>query len=157
LLEYSEWRIENMVKKSRKPRFRFLEHTADAKFQAFGNTIEEAFANAAIAMVSLMWDPETIQLQKKHLAKVDGKDLQQLLVHFLEEILYILDSKKFLLGAVKIDCIAKDKKNYILTASFRGDSYSEEYTTFGEVKAVTYNEMKIESGDQYVVQVVVDI
>ena len=27
-------------------RFRYLEHTADAKFQAFGATLEEAFAEA---------------------------------------------------------------------------------------------------------------
>ncbi|MGB2763781.1 MAG: archease, partial [Candidatus Aminicenantaceae bacterium] len=30
-------------------RYRFLEHTSDAKFQAFGNTLEEAFCNAALA------------------------------------------------------------------------------------------------------------
>ena len=157
MAEYLGIQVKDMTQKSKKARFRFLEHTADAKFQAFGNTLEEAFSNAAIAMVSLMWDPDSIQIQKRHAIKVEGKDLAQLLVHFLEEILYILDSKNFLLGAVKIDGIAKDRKNYTLKASFQGDSYSEEYTTFGEVKAVTYNEMKIESGDQYLVQVVVDI
>jgi SHS2 domain-containing protein len=35
-------------------RYRFLRHTADAKFQAFGTTLEEAFINAALATASLM-------------------------------------------------------------------------------------------------------
>ena len=42
-------------------KFKYLQHTADAKFQAFGKTLEEAFCNAALAMVSLMWDPEKIE------------------------------------------------------------------------------------------------
>jgi SHS2 domain-containing protein len=31
-------------------KFKFLEHTADIKFQAFGKTKEEAFKNSAFAM-----------------------------------------------------------------------------------------------------------
>jgi len=37
-------------------RYRILPHTADGKFRAFGATREEAFANAALAAASLMWD-----------------------------------------------------------------------------------------------------
>jgi len=37
-------------------KYRILPHTADAKFQAFGASLEEAFANAALATASLMWD-----------------------------------------------------------------------------------------------------
>ena len=33
-------------------RYKFLAHTADAKFQAFGETLEEAFGNAALATAS---------------------------------------------------------------------------------------------------------
>jgi len=47
-------------------RYRFLEHTADAKFQAFGKTLEDAFCNAALATASLMWDWEEIEQNVKH-------------------------------------------------------------------------------------------
>jgi len=47
-------------------RYRFLEHTADAKFQAFGKTLEEAFSNAALATASLMWDWEEIEQNVEH-------------------------------------------------------------------------------------------
>ena len=42
-------------------KYKFLEHTADAKFQAFGATLEEAFSNAALAMFSVMTEPEKIK------------------------------------------------------------------------------------------------
>lgn len=65
-------------------RYRFLKHTADAKFQAFGRTLEEAFSNTAIAMVSLMWDWEKIEKREIIQVEAEGKDLKQLLVIFLE-------------------------------------------------------------------------
>ena len=77
-------------------RYRFLAHTADAKFQAYGDTLEEAFSNAALAVASLMWDWEKIKKKIEHQVEVQGKDLKQLLSAFLEEIIYLFDSKMFL-------------------------------------------------------------
>ena len=42
-------------------KYKFLEHKADAKFQAFGKSLEEAFSNAALAMTSIMTDPKKIK------------------------------------------------------------------------------------------------
>ncbi len=138
-------------------RYRFLPHTADAKFQAFGKTLEESFVNAALATASLMWDWELIDKTKEHRVKVEGKDLQQLLFSFLEEIIYLLESKMFLLGAVDEVLIEKKGKGYTLVALFRGDQYSEKHNIFGDVKAITYNEMDIKKNDRFVLQVVVDL
>jgi SHS2 domain-containing protein len=83
-------------------KYQFLEHTADAKFQAFGQSLEEAFSNAAYATVSLMWDRGKIARKIQKPIKVQGRDLEQLLVNFLEEILYLLDSQMFLLHEMEI-------------------------------------------------------
>jgi SHS2 domain-containing protein len=34
-------------------RYRILEHAADGKFRAFGETLEKAFGNAALVVVDL--------------------------------------------------------------------------------------------------------
>jgi SHS2 domain-containing protein len=138
-------------------RYRFLDHTADAKFQAFGNTLEEAFCNAALATASLMWDWEKIEKKVEHQVEVQGKDLKQLLYSFLEEIVYLLDSRSFLMGVP--ERIRLDKKGdlYTLKALFKGDEYSETYEIHGDVKAITYDEMEIVEGDRFMIQVVVDI
>ena len=138
-------------------RYRFLLHTADAKFQAFGTTLEEAFINAALATASLMWDWEKIEKKIEHRIEVKGKDLMQLLSSFLEEIIYLLDSKMFLLGFPENLRIEKKGRLHVLNAIFKGDEYSDKYKIHGDVKAITYNEMEIEQNAPFMVQVVVDV
>lgn len=138
-------------------RYRFLEHTADAKFQAFGKTREDAFCNAALATASLMWDWETIEQNVEFQVEIKGKDLKQLLCSFLEEIIYLLDSKSFLLGFPDNIKIEEEESKYTLKALFRGDNYNKKYKIHGDVKAITYNEMEIESNDRFMVQVVADV
>ena len=82
-------------------KYRYLDHPADAKFQAFGLDLDEAFQNAALATAGLMWDVYRIALKKTQAIEVAGIDLKQLLMGFLEEILYLLDTRRFLLGAVE--------------------------------------------------------
>ncbi len=139
------------------PKYKFLKHTADAKFQAFGKTLEEAFSSAALATVSLMWDWKIIENKLKLEFEVRGKDLEQLLVNFLEEILYLWDSQMFLVGKVeKIEIMSRDER-YFLRARFSGDKYSDKYKIYGNVKAITYNEMEIKKNDHFMIQVVVDV
>jgi len=138
-------------------RFRFLEHTADAKFQAYGRTLEEAFANAALATASLMWDPGSIARQIQVPVRARGRDLEQLLVGFLEEILYLVESRFFLLASAEALKIEEGGAECALEAVFWGDANSEKYATHGSVKAITYNEMKIVKNGGYTIQVVVDV
>ena len=138
-------------------KFRFLEHTADAKFQAFGPTLEEAFANAALATASLMWNPGSIARRIQGPVHARGRDLEQLLVRFLEEILYLVESRFFLLASAEALKIEQRGGKYALEAVFWGDANSEKYETHGGVKAITYNEMKILKNDGYTIQVVVDV
>ena len=134
-------------------KYKFLEHTADAKFVAYGKNIEEAFSNAALAMVSIITDTEKVKSKEKHEIKVQGKDEKALLYNFLEEILFFLDAKHFLLHKVeKIEI-----KNNKLIAVVSGDSV-QNYKTSGDIKAVTYNDMEIKKIKEKVsVQVVVDL
>ncbi|MBN2112148.1 archease [Candidatus Woesearchaeota archaeon] len=139
-------------------KFEFLEHTADAKFRAYGKSFEQAFANAAYAMVSLMYDSEMIAALKIEKIEVHGKDMEQLLYAFLEEILFLQDSKQFVahefVRPVKIT--GTTGKKLKLSAEIIGDRIKKEYSVRPVVKAVTYNEMKISEKPVYV-QVVVDI
>jgi SHS2 domain-containing protein len=138
-------------------RYEFVAHTADAKFRAFGRTLEEAFSNAALATASLMWDWKKVEKGAKREIKVEGKDLKQLLCSFLEEIIYLMDSEMFLLSSVDEMKIKKKGNQYNLEALFKGDKYSDKYTIFGEVKAITYNEMRIKEDRRVTLQVVVDV
>lgn len=138
-------------------KFRFLEHTADAKFLAFGRTLEEAFANAALATVSLMWDPAAVEKTLAHEVCVQGRDLEQLLVRFLSEAIYLVETRSFLLASVNEVTIERAGEGFELRAVFQGDDRPGRYAVSGHVKAVTYNEMRIDQGCPVSVQVVLDV
>ncbi len=138
-------------------RYRILPHTADGKFQAFGLTLEEAFSNAALATASFMWDWSGVEPRVRYPVRVRGGDLPQLLVKFLGEVIYLLEMKSFLLGGVDGLTINRSGGRFELVADFWGDEASGGYDIHGDVKAVTYNEMKIEECGGFTIQVVVDM
>jgi SHS2 domain-containing protein len=138
-------------------RYRILPHTADGKFQAFGRTLEEAFGNAALATASLMWDWTKVEPRVRHFVHVRGIDREQLLVKFLGETIYLFETKQFLLGKVDGLRIRPEFEGVSLDALLGGDTISARYELYGEVKAVTYNDLKIEECDGFTVQVVVDM
>ncbi len=160
-------------------KFKFLEHTADMKFQAFGKTLEEAFSNSALAMFNAMHDGK-IKAKIKKKISVKGEDLENLLYNFLEELLFLLDSENFVLSGIADISIAditskagknkpaseiskdnykdsRQKGDYRLVAEVLGDD-AKNYKFNLDVKAITYNEMFVKKEkNKYTIQVVVDV
>jgi SHS2 domain-containing protein len=136
--------------------YKFLPHTADAKFQAFGKSMDEAFSSAALAMTSIMVDHEAVKPAMDEEIAVEGSDLKALLYNFLEELLFLFETKGFLLHDMKGLTILKNGQ-YSLKATASGDMNLDQYEMMGEVKAITYNEMEITEGETVTLQVVVDL
>ena len=139
-------------------KYKFLEHTADTKFQAFGKTLEESFSNAAIAMFEVLLETKKVEKKLIKEIKVEAQDKEGLLYKWLEELLFLLDTEFFVLHNVKSMAIKQEGEKYSLTAEIEGDTYKDEYGMHGSVKAVTYNEMFVkEKEGGTIVQVVLDI
>jgi SHS2 domain-containing protein len=135
----------------------FLPHTADAKFRAYGKTLEEAFRNSARAMFALITDIEKVKGKKKVAVRVKAKRRDSLLFDFLDRLLFLLDTKGLLLHDVEDVKIREEKGVLVLTGTVVGDHYKR-YETHGDVKAVTYSDMAIkEEKGGWACQVVVDL
>lgn len=134
-------------------RYKFLEHTADIKFIAFGSSLEGAFENSAIAMFKAMYnDKVKTKIKKKIMVK--GNNLESLLYNFLEELLFLLDSTNFFASKLKVKI---DKSKMLLESVVFGDNASN-YKISLQVKAVTYNEMIIKKiKGKWMCQVVLDV
>jgi SHS2 domain-containing protein len=117
-------------------KFRFLEHTADIKFQAFGKNIEKVFENSALALKESICGEIKVEEKIKKSVNIKRKDFESLLYSFLEEILFLFDAEDFLISKISQIKIGK----YNLKATIIGDKASE-YEFTNPVKAVTYNEM----------------
>lgn len=132
---------------------KFLKHTADIKFLAFGKTIEKAFENSALALKESICGKRKIRNKKKIKIKISGKDLESLLYKFLEEIIYLLEAENFLISKIGKLKIKKNKLN----GEIFGDIASD-YNLTNKVKAVTYNDMFVEEKNKkWVTQVVLDV
>jgi len=136
----------------------YLSHTADAKFRAFGASLEEAFKNAAYAMTDIIIDQKKIKSVLMQKISIKSEDEKSLLYDFLEKLLILIDTKRFLLAKVSKLNIEKTSKGFSLAAELSGDNHPENYETKTTIKAVTYQEMEIiRKKGNVILQVVVDI
>lgn len=138
--------------------YEYLEHTADAKFRAYGTTLEKAFQNAAVAMFNVMINTDTISDKVSEKIELTSEDLDGLLVDWLAELLYLFEVEQIVFGNFKVNAITEKDGNYSLSALAYGEPLDLSHHNFDtEIKAVTYNSLEVEkTADSWVVQVVVD-
>jgi SHS2 domain-containing protein len=137
--------------------FEFLDHTADVKFRSYGKNFEEALENAGKATIQVITDIKKIKVTQKKQIKIDSKTKESLVYDFLEELIYLIDTEGFLAKEIKKIKIQKTKDRYILTADLAGDN-AKSYDIHTQIKAVTYNDMKIEETKNHcMIQIVHDI
>lgn len=135
-------------------KYKYLKHTADAKFIAFGRDIEEVFANSTLAMSNILGETSKVKETKEHKIKLKARNYERLLFDFLEELVFLLDTENFFLHKVKKIRISE---TFVLEAVVVGDN-SKNYDLKSDIKAVTYSDMKIEKTKKgYEATVVVDI
>ena len=122
------------------PRFEVFEHTADAGIIAHGADLRELFANAALGLFSLMVETGGVRQTEVRDIDVEGRDPETLLVHWLTELLYHLDTEEMLFSRFEITALSE--------SSLRARAYGERIDRerhdlrFG-VKAVTRHMLEI--------------
>lgn len=137
--------------------YHFLDHTADVKFAAEAETLEDTFIESSKALSEAICGNITILEQETKNLEVQGTNLENLLYKFLEEFLVLLDSEDFLLSTVT--SLTIDKETFKLTATITGDK-ADHYKFTNDVKAVTYSEMFVKFNEEknvWQAQVVLDV
>ena len=137
--------------------FRFLEHTSDVYIEATGETLEEAFVQAAYALFETMTDLKSIEAQEKCQIKVDSEDLNALLFDLIDQFLYLFDVDGLIFSKFEFQ-IKKDKK-FELIANCWGEKFDpQKHPPRTEIKAPTYSLMEIiQEPANVTVRFVVDI
>ena len=135
--------------------YRIIEHTADTGFEVRGNTKEHLFETAAQAFFHIMWQIETAKKIKPETLEITGSDLEELLVNFLEEFLYLYDAKSQVCTQIQIEEMT-DKK-IRATAWLQKFNADRDQELLG-VKAVTYHQLFIgKKNDTWLARVFLDI
>jgi SHS2 domain-containing protein len=142
-----------------KKRFKFLEHTADAYIEAYGETLEEAFENAAAAMTDVMTKLETVEAQTEENFMVKAQDEPALLYSWLEELLLEFELKGKLYSRFEVSGIEETSEGFRLHAKAWGEKYDpKKHPTKVGIKAATYHLMEIlKEPDGVTVRFILDI
>lgn len=127
-----------------KKRFEFLEHTADAYIAAYGESLEEAFENAALATFEVMTEPDKIKPKVEEIVELEAHDESALLYSWLEEFLIRFDTTGNLYSRFKVLNIEETPSGLKLRAKAWGEPYDpERHPSKVGIKAVTYHRMEI--------------
>ena len=121
-------------------RFESIDHPSDIGIIAYGKSISELFENAAFGMFSLMTDPKKVAGKTEFEVEAAADDIESLLVNWLNELLFLEDTKHVLFGSFKIKGIS-DKE-------IKGEALGEKidvsrHKISRSIKAATYNQLKI--------------
>lgn len=127
--------------------YRFLEHISDILVEVWGETLEEAFCQAARALFDSMVEISRVERKITEKIKAEGFDLESLLYDWLEKLLVTHEIKNLVFSDFKVK-IERIGENYVLEALAYGEEYDiNKHTSKVAVKAVTYHEMSVERED----------
>jgi len=125
--------------------YRFLEHVTDAFVEAWGETIEEAFSQAGLALFDTMLDVNSVRAKTSEEIQTVGHDEKELLYDYLEELLLLFEVKQLALGNFTVSSITRTQGEFRLKGKAGGEPYDRtRHDGKVEVKGVTYHLMEIE-------------
>ena len=134
-------------------KFEFIEHTADVGLIAYGETLAEAFANAAYGMFSIIAELDAVQEIESRRVEIIEEDLEGLLFEWLNSLIYLFDVEMILFK--RFDII--DLDGCRLKAVCHGEKYDpSRHQLKTGVKSATYHMLEVD-GDRNQVQVIFDI
>ncbi len=135
--------------------FEYIDISGDAGVRASGDTLAEAFVNAALGMYSLITDLDKVGEGKQLRTSAESHSQESLLVAWLNELVFQFDTYGFIGKKINIEELSDTK----IVAVLSGEDFDpERHEQRLLIKAATYHDLKIEKGDgKWQIEVIFDI
>ncbi len=136
-------------------RFKIVGTTADVAIVAYGESLQKLFIHAAEGLITLLTNPKQINKNQKKEIKLHGSDLENLMVKWLSEILYLFEVKEFL-GK---NFIIHSLDNKFLHSEVIGENFdSKKHSIHTEIKAITYHQLNLKrQKGQWMAKIIFDL
>ncbi len=136
------------------PEFEIIDHTADVGIIAHGESVEDLFVNAARGMFSLITDLDTVVELTSQEITVEAPDQEELLVTWLNELLYLFDAENLVFSRFEIGNLGKER----LKAMVYGEEFDPaRHSLKSYVKAATYHMLNLQRQDGFKAQIILDV
>ena len=138
--------------------YKFVDHTADIAAEISGSSLEELFAAGADAWLDSIVDEIKIEADDLLEIELSSSSKEELLITFLNELNYLLITKKWLYLSIQSIKIFNDSDGCELSAELKGIKVKTDIHLKQEIKSVTYHQVDIvEANGNYSTLVVFDI
>jgi SHS2 domain-containing protein len=122
-------------------RYRLIEHTADIGLTARGDTLAEAFANAAYGMFAIMAGLRNVRETDSRTVEFKDTSPEMLLITWLNWLLYVVDVEHFLFRRFEVTLTGDNG----LKAVCYGEHYDPSRHKFKRgIKAATYYLLRVD-------------
>lgn len=134
--------------------FETFEHQADIGIRGFGATREEAFANAAVALYSVMVDISRVEQKEFRGVNVSADDQEQLLVEWLNALLAVSDIERMVFSRFEV----RIEGNRLAGTAWGEHLERNRHQAHVEVKGATYHQLSVrQEQGRFTAQCVVDV
>ena len=134
-------------------RFQPIEHTADTGLIAYGQTLPDAFANAAYGLFSIIAELKAVKEIESRTLAINEEDSEGLLFEWLNSLIYLFDVEMLLFKRFDI----QEFNGRGLKATCYGEKYDpSRHKLKTGVKSATYHMLKVDTEENQV-QVIFDI
>ncbi|MFB6158188.1 MAG: archease [Candidatus Nanohalobium sp.] len=134
--------------------YELLGHTADEKFRVRAGSLEEAFSEVTRAFSEVVKGDRGSGV---HSVSVESESLEALLFDFLDRLIFLQDTEGVAVSHAESLDVEETENGYRLEADVAVDSITSGMN-FTDVKAPTYNEMRVDYEDgQWVLEAVLDV
>ena len=136
-------------------RYEQIPHTSDIAIRVYGKDTKELFENAAYGMFDILADLEGIKTSISIDVNVKAPSKEELLVSWMDELLYNFYSKNIIFSVFNINKI----KDTELSAKAGGQHVGNNRNRLKkEIKAITYHDLNIkETPSGLTVEIVLDV
>lgn len=118
--------------------FEIVDHTADIGVRVSAPDLEGLFADSAAGMFHVICEGSATGWDAQHRIELTAPDLEDLLVDWLSELLYLFEVRKFVFREAEFESLGETG----LAATVRGVNFRGELVG-AEIKAVTYHMIDI--------------
>ena len=122
------------------PHYRLLDHTADLGIETNGTTLSDLFEKTGNALLHLMFRVTHPGITRLINIDLEGNDLEDLMVKWLSEILYLFEGENMIVTKIIIDHLSTGT----IKSTFIVSPYNPElHEIMREIKAVTYHQIMV--------------
>jgi tRNA nucleotidyltransferase (CCA-adding enzyme) len=121
--------------------WRHFHHEADIGIVGLGETLEQAFEQAAVALTAVITDPESVICRESVTLDCEAPDTELLLVDWLNAIVYEMATRRMLFRRFSVEL-----NDHSLHGTACGEAVDiQRHQPAAEVKGATYTSLEIQA------------